>query len=107
MQVPRPLVMGKFALTEDYSSIEAARRLMVTPELLHELLINPDTKAVVLSVYGVWNFCWSVPSYRPISPVQQRRFQALLKKHYGLIYVNDDYLVFLRRKVPRADVKVE
>jgi hypothetical protein len=97
LKVPLPMVMGKFALTQDYPSAFAASHLMVTPEMVVALIRDPSTSAVVFSAFANWNFAWSVPSYRPISKDSQNSIRAAINRDFQLGFVNDEYLVFVRK----------
>lgn len=101
MRIPTDLLMGKFALTEDYPPELAAQRLLVTPAKLMAYLRDPETKAVVWSSYMGWNFAWSVPSYRPLSSQAQLDIRAEVNKYFRFGYANDDFVIYLRK--PSAD----
>lgn len=100
MKVPAAMAMGKFGVTEDFGVEIARRRRMLTPAMLSELLNDPETKAVVQSVFSSWNFVWSNPSYRALSAAGQTEIRQAINAHFFLAYLNDDYVIFLRRPSP-------
>jgi hypothetical protein len=97
MKVPGAMVMGKFGITEDFGVEIARRRRMLTPEMLSDLLKDPGTQGVVQSVLSNWNFVWSNPSYRSLSAEGQTEIRQAINAHFFLAYLNDDYVIFLRR----------
>ena len=103
MRVPPSMVMGKFALTEDYVPEVAQDRMMLTPGMLRKLVADPDTKAVVLSSFASWDFSWSVPSYRAVSMESRNMIRSAINQDYQIAFMNDDYLVFLRKETARSE----
>ena len=96
-RIPLPMAMGKFGITEDFSPALAQDRLMMTPSSLQEILNNPATKALVGSPSYNWNFFWSLPSYRVLSKTAQEEIRATIKTYYRLEFINEEYVVYLRK----------
>lgn len=97
MRVPLEMTMAKFGLTADMSETDASRRKMLTPTTLRRILVQPETRAVVLSGSYSWNYSWSAPSYRFLSLQAQNGMRDLINQNYWLAFDNGKYLVFLRK----------
>ena len=97
LRVPLPMAMGKFGLTEDFTEGVAAKRLLLSPATLLEIIQDRQTRAIVLSTFDNWNFRWSVPSYKKISDRSEEIMWSTIGLHYDLAYKNDYYVILLRR----------
>ena len=96
-RIPLTMAMGKFGITEDFSPALAQDRLMMTPSSLQGILNDPATKALVGSPSYNWNFFWSLPSYRVLSEAAQDEIRATIRTHYRLEFMNEEYVVYLRK----------
>jgi len=96
-RIPLTMAMGKFGITEDFDATIARERRMMTPVTLQDILTNPDTKAFVGSPSYNWNFFWSLPSYRVLSPGARKEIYATLRANYRLEFMNEEYVIYLRR----------
>jgi hypothetical protein len=96
-RIPLTMAMGKFGITEDFDAAIARERRMLTPVTLQDILTNPDTKAFVGSPSYNWNFFWSLPSYHVLSPGARKDIYATLRANYRLEFMNEEYVIYLRR----------
>ncbi len=95
--VPRRLRMGAFAVTADYSPAEADRLNLMTYPELSELFRAPGTKLIGLHGDNLFNYTWSVPSFRRQSAEERARWAADFSGLYQTAYKNWEFNVLVRR----------
>ena len=91
------LAMGKFSITEDFPAVQAANLNMATPQSLQALILDRQTRALVLSTSPKWNFLWSLPSYQLLSGESREALKETVKQNYDLSFTNGHYVIFLRK----------
>jgi len=92
----RGLLMGKFVVTADLSPELASGYGFLHASELLSCVAERRPAAVVLSRYRTWNFRYSMPSLRNFGKFRQDWLLAL-HQGYRIAYLNDAYVVLLRR----------
>jgi len=97
----RGLLMGKFAVTADLPPDLATRYGYIHVSELVSCTRAGEPAAVVLSRFMSWNFRYSLPSLRGFGDIRSE-WLAELHRNYRISYVNENYIVLLRRGAGEA-----
>lgn len=95
----RNLIMGKFAVTTEYSATRAARLGLVHYQEILDATDGGKMPAIAMTWFNTWNFAWTAPSLR-LTPEYYTRLGQNISRYYALAYYNDIYLVVLPKDHP-------
>jgi hypothetical protein len=88
------LELGKFAVTAEMDDKTADDRKIITFNQLFLAIERRSAPVIVLSGVHSWNFGWSIPSIRPLTPDYYLKFAELLLRNYDCVGANEYFLVF-------------
>lgn len=95
--VPRRLRMGAFTVTADYPPETADRlHLMTYPELIMDMR-RPEVTVFGLHGQAVFNYAWSVPSFRYQAAEERRHLTLASDRYFHPAYLDGDFVVMVRR----------
>ncbi len=95
--VPRRLRMGAFAVTSDYPPVEADRLHLMTFDELAEIYRAPETRVLGLHSVNLFNYSWSVPSFRSQTPQERGAWAARFSNLYQPVYRDPEFQILVRR----------
>ena len=91
------MTMSPFCCTESMSAEAAARRRLVRPQDVLEIMASRRCRVVALYSDRSRNFVFSMPTFLPISDAAVGGWKRILGSQYGLALGDSSYAVFVRK----------
>jgi hypothetical protein len=95
--IPRRLRMGSFTVTSDMSPEEADRMHLITYNELAVLFRSPDVNVVGMYFLQVFNYSWSMPSFRYQTQAERVSWSIGFSSYYVPAYQDEEFLILRRR----------
>src|SRR5690606_5637861 len=94
--IPRKLRMGAFTMTSDFPRDRADRLHLMTYDEFERQLRDIDLPVVVLHRYPLFNYGWSMPSFRIQTDEERHQWLGVLQRYFAVFYEDADFIVLVR-----------
>jgi hypothetical protein len=96
--IPRRLRMGSFTVTSDMSAEAADRLHLITYGELAALFRSPDVNVIGMYFQHVFNYSWSMPSFRYQTQAERMSWSMGFTSSYVPAYHDEEFLILRRRE---------